>query len=901
MAYAILVGFWLSYVPMPLDINFLQCSHWRQAIQHGDFQRGKAYAAQGRSTVLHTQGTVLTAQCKGSAGQTYLQTITLLAKTDRYDINGRCSCYVGYNCKHVVAALLTLEQLQGQGTPPPQLASSSPSATATAPAPKLQISDAPLTQPQPQLTFGSVAVERYDARSKRMLSSMQHRAALAFNYHGHLCSGKAQAQFLAHTGPYQRLRIVRDLAFEQQCQQQLKALGWHNALRRSDAVPESAGDAYELASEAAWLHFMQQPLDQLRAQDWQIIMLPSFQFNLLPIAGWHATLEESAGQDWFAMALDIEVAGQSISLLPILLQLMRQSPKLLDTHYLAQRDDNDVIVVHIAKLGRRVALPYARIRPVLQTLGELYIREALTDEQTLRLPRQEAARIAQLQAQGIEWHGGEAIQALAQRLAQPLPHRCAIPAGLNATLRDYQHDGLTWMQNLLQLGMSGILADDMGLGKTLQTLAHILSEKNAQRLQQPALVIVPTSLLANWQDEAARFTPQLKVLCLHGVQRQGLFAQISSADIVLSTYGLLSRDSEELLLHDWHVVILDEAQTIKNPRSKAALCASQLSAQQRLCLTGTPLENNLGELWSLFNFLMPGWLGDNKSFTRQYRTPIEQHGDEQRLAHLQGRLKPFILRRSKQEVARELPTKTEITRYIDLSSAQRDRYETLRLAMDKKVREEIQRIGLARSHIAVLEALLRLRQVCGDLRLLGADEAQQYSTEDSAKMLYLMEMLRNLTAQGRRILVFSQFTSMLALIATELHAAQIDFVQLTGQTADRRTPVQRFQAEEVSVFLISLKAGGVGLNLTAADTVIHVDPWWNPASEAQASDRAYRIGQTKPVTIYKLIARGSVEEKIQQLQQHKADLARSILDGGTSVSTGLDSTAIAALLAPLNA
>ena len=630
-------------------------------------------------------------------------------------------------------------------------------------------------------------------------------------------------------------------------------------------------------------------------------MLKEFQLNLLPIDHWYASVDESPALDWFSVELGIEVDGQAISLLPILLQLIRQSPKLLDPDYIAQRDDSDVVLVHVGKQGQRVALPYARIRAVLSTLSELYIREALTDERVLRLPRQEAARLTQLQTQGIEWHGSAEIQALAEKLAQPLHSLVPAPAGLNASLRDYQHEGLTWLQNLMQIGMGGILADDMGLGKTLQALAHILTEKNAQRLQQPALIIMPTSLIANWQDEAARFTPQLQVITLHGSQRHSLFAEMAQADIVISTYALLSRDSQQLIAQDWHMVILDEAQTIKNPRSKAALCASQLRAQQRLCLTGTPLENNLGELWSLFNFLMPGWLGDAKNFTRHYRTPIEKHANGQRLTHLKGRLKPFILRRTKQQVASELPAKTEITQYIDLSSAQRDRYETLRLAMDKKVRDEIQRVGVARSHIVVLEALLRLRQVCCDLRLLSEEDAQHYSSNDSAKILQLLQMLRTFTAEGRRVLVFSQFTSMLALIADELNKAKIEFVQLTGQTTDRRTPVQRFQNEEVPVFLISLKAGGVGLNLTAADTVIHVDPWWNPASETQASDRAYRIGQSKPVFIYKLIARGSVEEKIQHLQQHKAALASSILEGGSSASASLDDTTIDALLAPLDA
>lgn len=884
-------------MPKLLDIHNLQCAQWRQAIGHGDFQRGKAYAAQGRSSVLQVQGSTLLARCKGSAGQTYQQDIVLLPQDGYYDINGRCSCYVGYNCKHVVAALLTLEQLQQQGTPPPMLAAAEQQASKT---PPLTIKETTLQQPTPQLTLGSVTQERYDMRSARMLSNVQHRAALAFNYQGHLCSAPSSEEFLAHTGPYQRLRIPRDLAFEKACQQQLQQLGLRLSLRHSDAVPDSAGAAYELPNEQAWLAFMQQPLDNLREQGWHIVLLPEFQFNLLPIDEWYATLEESPTLDWFSFELGIEVAGQSISLLPVLLQLIRQSPKLLDPEYLAQRDEQDVVLVHIKQLGQRVALPYARIRPVLNTLGELYIRENLSDQTKLRLPRQEAARLTQLQTQGIEWHGGERIQALAQQLSQPTQSLCPAPQGLNATLRDYQQEGLTWLQNLMQLKMGGILADDMGLGKTLQTLAHILCEKNAQRLQQPALIVVPTSLIANWEDEAARFTPQLKVLTLHGPQRHRLFAQINDADLVISTYGLLSRDSQQLLQHHWHLLILDEAQTIKNPRSKAALCVNQLHAQQRLCLTGTPLENNLGELWSLFNFVMPGWLGDSKTFTQHYRTPIEKQADEQRLAHLRGRLKPFILRRNKKDVASELPEKTEITHYIDLTSAQRDRYETLRLAMDKKVRDAIERVGVAGSHIVVLEALLRLRQVCCDLRLLNEHTDSPLSAKSSAKLQHLLGMLHTFIAEGRRILVFSQFTSMLDLIGLELKQGNIPYVQLTGQSTDRRTPVERFQAEHVPVFLISLKAGGVGLNLTAADTVIHFDPWWNPATESQASDRAYRIGQDKPVFIYKLIARGSVEEKILALQQHKAALAQSILEGGSSVSAQLDSTDIDALLAPLN-
>jgi SNF2 family DNA or RNA helicase len=303
-------------------------------------------------------------------------------------------------------------------------------------------------------------------------------------------------------------------------------------------------------------------------------------------------------------------------------------------------------------------------------------------------------------------------------------------------------------------------------------------------------------------------------------------------------------------------------------------------------------------LWSLFHFLMPGWLGDAKQFNSNYRTPIEKLGDSGRLQHLNARIKPFLLRRTKEEVATELPPKTEIVHWVELNDAQRDVYETMRLAMDKKVRDEITRKGVGRSQIIILEALLKLRQVCCDLRLVNSAPVSARQSS-SAKLESLMDMLEELLAENRKILLFSQFTSMLGLIEEELAQRGIEYALLTGQTKDRRTPVQDFQSGKRSIFLISLKAGGTGLNLTAADTVIHYDPWWNPAAENQATDRAYRIGQEKPVFVYKMIARGTVEEKIQQLQREKSALAAGVLDGRTAGDWRLQDNDIEALFAPL--
>ena len=330
---------------------------------------------------------------------------------------------------------------------------------------------------------------------------------------------------------------------------------------------------------------------------------------------------------------------------------------------------------------------------------------------------------------------------------------------------------------------------------------------------------------------------------------------------------MLWRDEEVLAKHDFHLLILDEAQYVKNAATKSAATIRELRARHRLCLTGTPLENHLGELWAQFDFLLPGFLGTRQDFTRRWRTPIEKGGDAVRRELLARRIRPFMLRRRKDEVAAELPPKTMIVRTVELEGAQRDLYETVRAAMQEKVRAAVAAKGLARSHIIVLEALLKLRQVCCDPRLVKISQAARI--KESAKLDLLLDMLPELIEEGRRILLFSQFTSMLDLIAAALEKAGIPYVMLTGDATDRVTPVKRFKQGEVPLFLISLKAGGVGLNLTAADTVIHYDPWWNPAVENQATDRAHRLGQDKPVFVYKLITAGSVEEKIVAMQEQK--------------------------------
>jgi SNF2 family DNA or RNA helicase len=448
----------------------------------------------------------------------------------------------------------------------------------------------------------------------------------------------------------------------------------------------------------------------------------------------------------------------------------------------------------------------------------------------------------------------------------------------------------------------------MGLGKTVQTLAHFLLEREAKRANAPNLVICPTSVLPNWLNEAKRLAPCLNVVALRGASRRKTFSEIAKADVVVTTYALLARDAEVLCAKKWYCVVLDESQSIKNSQTSAAKATYALKAHHRLCLTGTPVENHLGELWSQFAFLLPGLLGTSTVFAKAFRTPIEKNGDEQRQRLLSARVRPFILRRTKSNVASELPSKEIIISRVMLEDRQRDLYESIRLAMHEKIQKEIGQKGWSGSRFQVLNALLKLRQVCCDPELAKFDSVASEGV-GSAKLQALMEMLDSLVKDGRRILVFSQFTSMLNIIKRELATAQLDFVELNGSTKDRETPVTRFQTGFVPIFLISLKAGGTGLNLTAADTVIHYDPWWNPAAEDQAIDRAHRIGQTKNLFVYKLIAEGTVEERMLELQARKRKLAATIFDASgaadpliervDSVSTEFSEEDLNLLLQPL--
>jgi SNF2 family DNA or RNA helicase len=561
--------------------------------------------------------------------------------------------------------------------------------------------------------------------------------------------------------------------------------------------------------------------------------------------------------------------------------------------------DQQIMKLPLSK-GKVLKISLGRIKPLLYLLLQ-YGKRVRKNKSNIKISRYQLLLIQEAEqamaATSTRWNGTKGLQAQLKQLTTitSLP-AAEVPDGLQTDLRDYQREGLNWLQFLRVSRFGGVLADDMGLGKTVQTLAHLQLEHQEGRLLKASLILAPTSLVWNWYEEAQRFTPELKVLVFHGSDRHR--DDFDDYDVVISTYGLIQRDKTRFLDYSFYYLILDEAQSIKNSRTKTTQIVQQLQGQHRLCLTGTPLENHLGELWSLFHFLMPGLLGDVKQFRRFFRIPIEKHADVEKRELLVRRISPFMLRRTKNEVVRELPDKTEMTRMFDLTGAQRDLYETIRMAMEKKVRDAIASQGFGKSHIVLLDALLKLRQVCCDPRLLSMPEASM-AHGSSVKLDSLMELLDNLVEEGRHVLVFSQFTSMLKLIEIELIARKYPYLQLTGQTKNRQAVVHDFQEGKAPIFLISLKAGGIGLNLTKADTVIHYDPWWNPAVEDQATDRSHRIGQKNPVFVYKLIGAGTVEEVILQMQIKKRQLFEGILSSHITENMALTDADIAEFFAPL--
>lgn len=651
-------------------------------------------------------------------------------------------------------------------------------------------------------------------------------------------------------------------------------------------------------------------LPALRAEGWGTETAPTWPIRVdqaesrLSVETVRSNGEEFAGHGWFDLGFFVEIGEKRFNLAPLITAFLDQVARDHPVEELL-----DGARLHALLKDRPVHLDRGNgnftevdLSPISDAL-HLFLKNSIRDRTLHPAEGRYAAEVAEaLAGSPVTFSDNAGILPLGRVLRDlaRTPHPPA-PAGVRAELRPYQAFGSAWMSGLVSAGFGGLLADDMGLGKTLQVLTLLQARRERGERGGPALLVVPTSLLHGWREQAARFTPDLRLLTLHGGGRGRLYGLVGEADLVITSYQLLTNDLPFLRRREWPLLVVDEAQNLKNPDSNLSRSLRQVPAAGRLALSGTPMENSLQDLWSLFDWLNPGLLGNRKTFRDLFRTPIENRGDTEAQARLNRRVSPFLLRRTKDAVAADLPPRTEIIDEVVLDPGQQALYESVRSAMDKQVRDTITQRGLASSHVTILDALLKLRQVCCDPALVKSDAARRVSR--SAKRERLLELLRELVAEGRRVLVFSQFVEMLDLIKGDLDQEGIEHLVLTGKTRKRERVLGAFRTGTAPVFLISLKAGGVGLNLTEADTVILYDPWWNPAVESQAMDRVHRIGQDKPVFVHRLVAAGTVEERILALQDRKRALADALLKEGETdpVRRLIDEETLADLFAPLRA
>jgi len=691
-------------------------------------------------------------------------------------------------------------------------------------------------------------------------------ASLSFKYGNTRCEITSdhakQNQRVAYTHNENGTQIVqlRDTPREQQALEFLLTQGFNPSPKLENKLI--------IKGENAVFTYLAEELTTL-PQNWTITMSPRLRQLHRELSTVRVNLEPvSSGEDWLGAELQFEVEGQGT---------------------LSHKE-----VMGLLRTGRRhFRLPNGK--RALINLRELAdMEEALRDIE----PQQERGR----------FHFNKSQLPYLRAVLGQTPAETTLPDKLNtnrlqAKLRDYQNTGSRWLSRQADAGLGSLLADDMGLGKTLQTITcieHRLSETEAGKgVKQPFLVVCPTSLLENWHLELQRFIPHRQALVIHGSGRKKYFDVMGDADIVLTSYNLLHRDLEEHKKQDYGGVVLDEASLVRNPDSKMARAAHALQSPVRIALTGTPVENSVRDLWSVFEFLQPGYLGRKSVFRERYELPMTSNPPDPGAGRrLRLRVAPFLLRRMKQDVAKDLPDKIMSTEWCVMNKDQATVYEQLLREARNLASGLGNKQGSGAARLSMLTSLLRLRQACCDLSLLpGWKQGTHGLEQSSAKRARLLELLREAVAGGHKVLVFSQFVSLLERVRDDILAEGWDHCWLTGASQDRGAQVARFQQNNTPIFLISLKAGGYGLNLTAADTVIHLDPWWNPAVEDQATDRAHRIGQKRPVTAYKFITKGTVEEKILRLQEKKREAMATTLNESTPLMQGLSDSEILDLLA----
>ncbi len=650
-----------------------------------------------------------------------------------------------------------------------------------------------------------------------------------------------------------RATVIRcDIAAQQEATNRLRALG---------LTPDEDGTEFVARGDDA-LEFWTEAVGSL-PDGWDLFIPDDLVDVQVRNSALTANARVSSGVDWLSLRLSFDSEGVAVTQdeLARCLAEGRRYVRLQD--------------------GSFAKLDVEKVRAVLARQAEIL---ATGGGNGAQLALSQAGRIRELLEQVGKAHVSSGAKDLFDKL-QNVDELKVVkkPRNLKAQLRPYQEQGLQWLWFLHEIASGGILADDMGLGKTVQTIALLLVvkaavEKDAKadgKKKFRALIVAPTSVVTNWERELDKFAPSLRHVVWHGGDRKERADELEDADVIITSYALLRRDEELLSKLELTYAILDEAQNIKNPLSATARAAKRMKAMRRLALTGTPIENRLSEIWSIFEFVSPGLLGPLDKFEERYARPIDA-GDAKAGQRLRATIHPFILRRTKGEVAKDLPEKIETDQFCELTGEQASLYGAVLKEVRAQVMGEVERQGMSKSQIQILAGLTRLRQAACDPRLLGLP--REFGDEDSGKLVALRELIQTSVEGGHRVLVFSQFVSMLQLIRRAMEEDRVAYEYLDGSTKDRQARVENFQSDSgPPVFLISLKAGGSGLNLTAADTVIHFDPWWNPAVEDQATDRAHRIGQTKVVTTYRLIAKGTIEEKILELGGKKRELVGAVL------------------------
>ncbi len=640
-----------------------------------------------------------------------------------------------------------------------------------------------------------------------------------------------------------RARCIRvDIAAQQEAVSLLLDLG----LR-----PDETGQAFVAQADEA-LTFWTEGLAEL-PETWDLFVPEHLVDTQVRSASLSAFAKVTSGVDWLNVNIDFSVDGVGVD-----------------------RDELRRCLSDGKKYARLEDGSFAAFDPdSVQAMLDREIELLTAADKNGKLPLSHAGHVQEL----LNHADKSSVAAKAKKLFKTLNNmdeieRVKKPRTLKAKLRPYQEDGLSWLQFVHNLRSGGVLADDMGLGKTVETIALLCAVKVKQKSVR-ALIVAPTSVVRNWQRELRRFAPTLSVALWHGADRKEQWDQVKVSETIITSYALLRRDVDQLSELELDYLVLDEAQHIKNPLSATAQAAKQIPAERKLALTGTPIENRLSEIWSIFDFVSPGLLGPLDQFEKRFSRPIEA-GDYKTAQRLRAIIHPFILRRTKLEVAKDLPEKLEADQLCELSGDQKATYAQVAREVRAQVMGEVEKSGLAKSQLHILAGLTKLRQAACDPRLLGLP--REFTHQDSGKLVALRELMANAFEGGHKVLVFSQFVSMLKIIEKAFKEDGIVYEYLDGSTKDRSERIDRFQDDPtVSCFLISLKAGGLGLNLTAADTVVHFDPWWNPAVEQQATDRAHRIGQTKVVTVYRLVAAGTIEEKILELKERKRALVSSVL------------------------